>query len=75
MFIQSYTPTLEALTEARTPKATTSDPISLAAIGITDIPGKPYLKLPSVIKELHSIKEVIASADILSDAEATVSNV
>ncbi|EDQ99619.1 uncharacterized protein LACBIDRAFT_316305 [Laccaria bicolor S238N-H82] len=75
LFIQSYTPTLNASIEARTPKATTTNSISLATIGITDIPGKPYLKLPSVTKELNSIKEVIASANILSDAEATVSNV
>ena len=75
LFIQSYTLTLDALIEARTPKATISDSISLAAIGITDIPGKPYLKLRSVTEELSSIKQVIASANILSDAEATVSNV
>ena len=75
MFIQSYTPTLDGLIKARTPKATTSDSISLAAIGVTDIPGKPYLKLRFVTKELSSIKQVIASANILSDAEATVSGV
>jgi CHAT domain-containing protein len=75
LFIQSYTPTLDALIKARTPKATTSDSISLAAIGITDIPGKPHLTLPSVTKELNSIKNVIASANILSDANATVSSV
>ena len=75
MFIQSYITTLDSLVKARVPKTSITSSIALAAIGIRDIPGKPHLHLPSVNEELHSIKRVIPSANILSDSEATISSV
>ena len=75
MFIQSYITTLDSLIKARVPKTSITSSIGLIAIGIRDIPGKPHLHLPSVNNELHSIKKVIPSANILSGSEATISNV
>ena len=75
MFIQSYITTLDSLIKARLSKTFITSSIGLAAIGIMDIPGKPHLHLPSVNKELHSIKKFIPSANILSGNEATISSV
>ena len=75
MFIQSYITTLDSLIKARVPKHSITSSIGLTVIGIRDIPGKPHLHLPSVNKELHSIKKVIPSANILHNSKATVSSV
>ena len=75
MFIQSYITTLDSLIKARVPRTSITSSVGLTAIGIRDIPGKPHLHLPSVNKELHSIKKLIPSANILRNSKATISNV
>lgn len=79
-YTSSYTFTLEALIDARGRSSATAEDFRLTAVGTSVYPGRPFLSLPSVKKEMRVLTEIsrdksIFHLTVLEDEEARVSSV
>lgn len=76
-FIQSYTPTLDALIHGNSKQGGTADDI-LTAVGVVEIKSDlgHWAKLPSVEKELDAVTELLGrQGQQLKDSNATIADV
>jgi CHAT domain-containing protein len=79
-FIQSYTSTLSALIQANVRQKLTragKNSITVTTVGVSEIPGKAHLHLPSVVSEINGIRAAVGEerTHILLDKDATLDKV
>ena len=79
-FIQSYTSILGALIQANERQKVVpagKNTVTVTAVGVSDIPGKPHLHLSSVVSEIKKIGSVVGNdrTHTLLGKEATLENV
>lgn len=80
-YVHSYTSTLSALIQARNrhgqAKKVIGKSIAMTAVGVSEIPEKPFLRLSSVTEEIDKIREIVGAhqTHILLNESASVENV